>query len=351
MKGFNMIKMKSKDKIDFVIIWVDGSDPEWQKEKNKYSNKSENLVDNTAIRYRDWGTLKYWFRGVEKFAPWVNKIHFVTCGQIPKWLNLNNPKLNFVKHSDYMPKEFLPTFSSHSIELNLHRIKDLTEKFVYFNDDMFLTAPIEKEIFFHGNKPIHPSFLHAIVPAAGTSNEVMSHIYVNMVSMINRHFNSNECIENNKINWINPIRNGIKPTIMTLFNSQHNGFVGFSCEHLPVPILKSTMKEVWTKEYDALYQTSKRKFRDTRDVSQYIFRYWDIVSGKSESINPKKLGQYFVLDKNSKHICGAIRKQKYKMICLNDMMDHCTKKEIKKVQKNINVAFETILPDKSSFEL
>ncbi|MFQ7238932.1 MAG: Stealth CR1 domain-containing protein [Roseburia intestinalis] len=25
--------MMDKEKIDFVIIWVDGNDPEWQKEK------------------------------------------------------------------------------------------------------------------------------------------------------------------------------------------------------------------------------------------------------------------------------------------------------------------------------
>ena len=38
--------------------------------------------------YRDWGTFKYWFRGVEKFAPWINKVYLVTDDQIP----------NLVKH-------------------------------------------------------------------------------------------------------------------------------------------------------------------------------------------------------------------------------------------------------------
>ena len=131
-----MDKKYNQSDIDFVLIWVDDSDIEWQKSKARY--KGEELKFNVNdVRYRDWGTLKYWFRAVEKYAPWVHKIHFVTCGHVPEWLNLNHPKLNFVKHEDYIPAEFLPTFSSHAIELNLHRIKGLANKFVYFNDDTF----------------------------------------------------------------------------------------------------------------------------------------------------------------------------------------------------------------------
>ena len=74
--------------IDFVMLWVDDTDPEWRKQRNLYSGKDEAMVDNREARYRDWDTLKYWFRGVEKFAPWVNKIYFVTCGHLPEWLNV-----------------------------------------------------------------------------------------------------------------------------------------------------------------------------------------------------------------------------------------------------------------------
>lgn len=108
------------------MLWVNEKDPEWQKEKNKYEQKELNEhenVDNSKIRYRDWENLKYWFRGVEKFAPWANKIHFITCGHIPEWLNINNPKLHIVKHSEYMPARALPTFNSNAIELLIHKIQ------------------------------------------------------------------------------------------------------------------------------------------------------------------------------------------------------------------------------------
>src|SRR5699024_4726096 len=134
------------NKIDFVLMWVDGNDPEWQKEKEKYDGKS--LGDKRNIRFRDWDNLHYWFRSVEKFAPWVNKIHFVTWGHIPSWLNKKHPKLNIVNHKDFLKEEFLPVFNSRAIEINLHRIPDLAEQFVYFNDDIFITKPVKKTDFF-----------------------------------------------------------------------------------------------------------------------------------------------------------------------------------------------------------
>ena len=111
-----MGKIAEDEKVDFVILWVDGNDPEWQASKAKYT--ADKGQDASANRYREWENLKYWFRGVEKFAPWVNNVYFVTCGHYPEWLNLEHPKLRFVRHEDFIPKECLPTFSSRPIDMN-----------------------------------------------------------------------------------------------------------------------------------------------------------------------------------------------------------------------------------------
>ncbi|MDE5852120.1 MAG: Stealth CR1 domain-containing protein, partial [Alistipes sp.] len=88
--------------IDFVITWVDMNDPEWQAEFSRYSGDKDNTKNGVSeARFRDYGFLKYWFRGVEKFAPWVRKIHFVTSGQKPEWLDAENPKIHLVRHEDY----------------------------------------------------------------------------------------------------------------------------------------------------------------------------------------------------------------------------------------------------------
>lgn len=148
------------EKIDFVILWVDNNDPIWQNAFRSYLPQSQYTDDTRYIRYRNWDNLRYWFRGVEKFAPWVNKVHLVTCGQIPDWLNLNVPKLHFVKHSDYIPAEYLPTFNSDTIILNLHRIEGLSERFVLFDDDCFLIDKVEPKRF--SGKDCHVTWQHSM---------------------------------------------------------------------------------------------------------------------------------------------------------------------------------------------
>ena len=126
--------------IDIVLAWVDGSDPVWREEKRKRMEEqgiSVN-VDDREDRYRDWDLMRYWFRGIEKFAPWIRKIHFVTWGHLPEWMDVANPKLHIVNHKDYIPEKYLPTFNSNVIEMNFYRIEGISEDFIYFNDDMFL---------------------------------------------------------------------------------------------------------------------------------------------------------------------------------------------------------------------
>ena len=84
---------------------------------------------------------------MEKFAPWVRKVHFVTCDQKPRWLNASHPKLQLVNHTDYIPEKFLPVFNSSLIEIYLHKIPDLADQFVYFNDDFFIINHLPKSGF------------------------------------------------------------------------------------------------------------------------------------------------------------------------------------------------------------
>jgi len=126
-------------KIDFVVLWVDSNDPEWIASYNHY--RPEKPLQNNA-RFRNWGLFRYWFRSVERYAPWVNKVYLVTNGKFPDWINPDCEKLVLVKHSDFIPQKYLPTFNSKTIELNLGRIDSLSEHFVYFNDDIFINAPV-----------------------------------------------------------------------------------------------------------------------------------------------------------------------------------------------------------------
>ena len=110
-------------------------------------------IDKGKGRFREMNIFRYWFRAVERYAPWVNKVFLVTNGKFPDWINPDNPKLVLVKHEDYIPEEYLPTFNSCTIELHLHRIKDLSEHFVYFNDDIMLNGLVSPDYFFKNELP------------------------------------------------------------------------------------------------------------------------------------------------------------------------------------------------------
>ena len=150
------------NEIDFVILWVDGNDPAWREEFVR-TRQAEN-DDASEIRYRDWRNLHYWFRSAERFAPWVRKVHFITWGHLPAWLRRDHPKLHIVNHRDFIPAEYLPTFNSNTIELNIHRIEGLADRFVLFNDDTFLTRGCRPEDFFRILFRCEPEHIPSVKP-------------------------------------------------------------------------------------------------------------------------------------------------------------------------------------------
>ena len=146
--------MCSDKKIDLVYLWVDGEDENWLKKKAHYQPEK---CDEEAIkkcRFVSNDELKYSLRSVEKNAPWINKIYIVTDGQVPSWLNLENEKVRIIDHSEIIPQEKLPLFNSNAIELRIPYIPNLSEYFLYANDDMFFWSKVDKDFFFEGDKPI-----------------------------------------------------------------------------------------------------------------------------------------------------------------------------------------------------
>lgn len=330
------------NKIDFVMIWVDGSDPKWIEEKNRYDS-SIHRGDSTQVRYRSWDNLQYWFRAVEKFAPWVNKIHFVTWGHLPPWLNEDNPKLNIVNHKDYIPPEYLPTFNANTIELNLHRIEGLAEQFVFFNDDMFITAPVEPDYFFQDGHPTDTYGLDCIFfgkTSAGFFNG-------NDIEIINTYFKKNTAIKDNMAKWYSP-KNGLKRLIKTTALNMWPWFPGIYYDHLPSNFLKSTFKKVWDKEGRTLNETCMDKFRSKTNCNQWLMKFWQIASG--EAVPRGKANErrcFHIKDRLFPELLESIESGRYKLICINDTVN-TSDFELQKHQV-IN-AFEKLLPEKSSFE-
>ncbi|KAM8908381.1 N-acetylglucosamine-1-phosphotransferase subunits alpha/beta isoform 2-T2 [Spinachia spinachia] len=116
-------------------------------------SQSKQDEDVSASRFEDNEELRYSLRSVERHAPWVRHIFIVTNGQIPSWLNLDNPRVTVVPHQDiFVNSSHLPTFSSPSIETHIHRIPGLSQKFIYLNDDVMFGKDVWPDDFYSHSK-------------------------------------------------------------------------------------------------------------------------------------------------------------------------------------------------------
>ena len=332
------MKNKNLEPVDIVITWVDGSDSEWLAEKAKFSNKKIDLNKHVGgkNRYQDQGLLKYWFRGIENCMPWVNHIYFVTCGHYPDWLNLDNPKLTLVKHSDFMPSEYLPTFNSNSILLNLHRIKGLSDRFIYFNDDMYVINFCKYSNFFKNGLPRDMAIMN---PVVAPDTDPFWDMMVNNIMVVNKNFNKKQSIKHNRCKYYS-LKYSIKNLVRNISLSSFNYFPGFYDNHLPNAYLKSTFEEVWEKNFDICNATSLNKFRNSEDITEWTMKYWQFAKGSFKPINKEKLGLFLSLKSN--YALKYLKSKPTKpLVCLNDESDN---------MDDFIKIFEIRFPKKSSYE-
>jgi len=324
--------------IDIVIIWVDGDDPVWVKDFNKHVIENPE-GDYRRNRYRDWEFLRYWFRSIEKNANWFNKIFFVTCGHIPSWLNRNNNRLVIINHKDYIPEDALPTFNANPIEINLHRIHGLSEHFIFFNDDMFIVQKTKRTDFFHKERPVDTAILNAY--AGGE----LTHILMNDLEVINKHFSKRDVLRHNIGNWFN-VKYGLY-LLRTLCLLPWPRFTGFINHHQPQPFLKKTFLKLWDKEQALLESVTLNKFRSSKDVNQYLFRYWQFCEG---AFHPSKARGYLYEIKGLD--ITILRKilvdKSIITICLNDDINDI---HFDETRKQISDVLNSIFPHISTFEL
>lgn len=326
--------------IDFVVSWVDGSDDKWLAKYDRYSK--QDVLDEKKARFRDFNIFKYWFRAVEKFAPWVNHVYLVTDNQTPSWLNTDYEKLTVIDHTEIIPNEFLPIFNSSAIELNINKIPGLSEHFVYFNDDMFLNNPVQPSDFFGRNGlPKDTAGLNAIQPMFD-----FDYIHVNNIRIINENFNKRKVMKKQFFKFINPI-NGVL-NIYTILLFFWPKFTRFFDLHYPYSILKSDMFQVVENNKTAYQKTMNDRFRSVNDITIWLVRYYSIVRGRF-SVRSPKVGKIYDLLTKYNDAVKDITNGKHKMIVINDN-SKINAKNFLYISKKLNVAFANKYSKKSKFE-
>ena len=141
-----------RETIDIVLPYVNPMDKAWQAEFTTYKTLNG---DKSKNRFRDAGTLKHWFRLIRKNVKFNYRIVLVLAreSQVPKWLDLTADDLRVVFHREFIPASELPTFNSSVINCYIPFITGLHEKYILFNDDIFVFSPTYAGDWFDGDKP------------------------------------------------------------------------------------------------------------------------------------------------------------------------------------------------------
>lgn len=347
-KGYLKSLRKQQDvmdePIDFVVTWVDGNDVVWQQEKAKYAPPSKK--GNTDARYREWNQFMYWFRAVEKYAPWVRKVHLITWGHLPPWLNTSHPKLKIVKHTEYIPERYLPSFNSIPIELNIHRIPDLSEHFIYFNDDMYLTRPVVPTDFFCNGLPKYCA--EAIPVRNYRYNGPFAHQQFGCIGLINGVYNVCSAIESHPELWFSKCYGKNRRYNKNAYQDAYLPGMFFS--HLGCPYRKSTLRKAWEVFAPELDATCTHRFRTSEDVMHQLFSLSEIMEGTFVPVAQEHYGVKFgTLSKEQEAIKQAFVSKKYRMVCLNDSTD-VTSENFDEIRGLLSDTLQQTFPEKSRFE-
>ena len=323
--------------IDFVVLWVDGSDPAWQAERRNC--RLDQGMDGSEIRYRDWGTLRHLLRSIEHFAPWHRRIHLITWGHLPEWLNTDHPKLHIVRHTDYIPQEWLPTFNSNVLELNLWRIDDLAEHFILLNDDTFLTRPTQPEDFFRKGLPCDMARLSVVRPSS------VGPIILNNLERINT-LHSRKALNRHIGKWLAPCY-GVGNLLKTISLLPWSFFPAFYDSHQMQPYRKADFRRAWELWGEDLKRVCTHRFRSTEDLSHWLIRYDVLCRGDFAPRSMQDCRLVTLTDKSIDDIALQITQQQQRLLCLNDSEQIA---DFEAIKARLVTAFETLLPTPSSYE-
>lgn len=291
--------------MDIVITYVNGNDPVWQRDYEKYTN-----VPVLEKRFRDWGTLQYLLRGIETHMPFVRNVFLVVShrSQVPSWADTDNLKI--VLHEDFIPADYLPTFNSNTIEMNLHKIAGLDEEYLYFNDDLFPVRDCRAEDFFRDGKAL-----------IGFTRHYWS------FGMFKRICRNSDFLARKALG-MSASRAFVRP------------------QHICAPMLRSECERMYRAVEDDIAKAYTRT-REECNYAQYVFTDFLYYQGKAlpERISSKHLS---LAVSTVSRIRRAIENPDRNIICINDV--RLSESRYDKLKAVVTESFEKKFPSKSRFE-
>ena len=295
---------------DIVISYVKPNDLNWVKLYKQY--KDDGSEPYKEKRFRDTSFLKYVLRSIDKYIEFINNVFLVVQSesQVPEWINRETVKV--VLHEEFIPKEFLPTFNCNTIEMFMYRIPNLSEKFVYFNDDMLINKTCKYTTFF--NEEL--CNLHSEKQTENVGKNTCYNCQLNGTRIVNRILNIDEC-EN----------------------------VWYKFPHTVTPLLKTKCEELFSLIGMEIYDSITR-FRECKNFNQHLYAYY-IEKNKTCCSNTPISFTYINLNRCTESFLDNVNTL---TLCINDNI----RGDIKKIKEGYLVAtnwLDNKFKDKSKYEL
>ena len=246
------------EKIDAVITWVDGSNPAYQRKLKEY------LPDNNTLKrqYFQANEINLCVASIVKYAPFIRKIFIVTDKQRPNLDSIKHlvtlDKVEIIDHEEIFRenKDCLPTFNIRSIDALLFKIKNLSDKFIYFNDDMFLVKETSQEDWFINNKAVLTG-----VWAKTYNKQVIKTISHRIKKFLN----------------VRPSFNAAQSKAANIVGFHDRYFKSYHCGR---PQIKSVIKNFYDTNPERLKNQIRHKFRDGRQYMPYSL-CWHLLIKKN----------------------------------------------------------------------
>ena len=235
------------EKIDAVITWVDGSEPNY-KLKLEENLKNKKIINR---QYTQANEIDFCVASIIKFAPFVRKIFIVTDKQKPRFSGIRHmvslEKIEIIDHEEIFRDNLdcMPSFNIRSIDALLFKIKNLSDKFIYFNDDMFLIKETTKEDWFKDNKAVLTGSW-----AKTYNKQLIKTISHKIKNLLN----------------IRPSFNAAQSKAANIVGFHNRYFKSFHCGR---PQIKSVIKDFYDKNPQRLINQIRYKFRDGRQYMPY----------------------------------------------------------------------------------
>jgi hypothetical protein len=277
--------------IDMVFSWVEGSDPEFRARRAaQMSQYVAGEGDEAEARIRQIDELRYALRSVNMFAPWVRRIFIATDSRPPAWL-AEHPTITIVRAEEHFSDPAaLPTYSSHAVESQLHNIADLSEHFLYSNDDMFFGRPLKATMFFS--------------PGGVTR-------FIEAKTRIGLGVND-------------PTRSGFENAARVnrqLIFERFGQVITRHLEHTAVPLRKSVLREMEREFPEDFARTQASQFRSSTDISvtNSFYHYYALMTGRAVQQEKAKVLYVNTTTREGLDLLPVLRKKRScDFFCLND---------------------------------